>query len=67
MKTSRYGEERPDWVSLIENYNLSLRRPGTDMEELTMYHLPVFPKVPAAIYYSDHTLSKETLRPFEDF
>ena len=37
------------------------------MEELTMYHLPVFPKVPAAIYYSDHTLSKETLRPFEDF
>ena len=47
------------WVTLIENHELSLRRPGTDVEEPTMYHLPVFPKVTAAIYYSDHTLSKE--------
>ena len=29
------------------------------MDEPIMYHLPVFLKVPAAIYYSDHTLSKE--------
>lgn len=29
------------------------------MEEPTIYHLPVFPKVTAAIYYSDHSLSKE--------